>query len=108
MTPFYPHRDANPVEMLPGLTRRVLVSSDTMMLVEFTFAKGVEVPGHTHPHDQVGCVVSGRMRMVIGDRTAECGPGDSYHAPPDVPHAGVAIQPSVVLDVFSPPRQDYQ
>jgi quercetin dioxygenase-like cupin family protein len=105
---FYGNADAEPIEMLPGLTRRVLVSSDVMMLVEFTFEKGVKVPQHTHPHDQVGYVVSGRMRMVIGDQTAECDPGDSYHAPPDVPHSGVALEPSVVVDVFSPPREDYR
>jgi quercetin dioxygenase-like cupin family protein len=105
---FYPHDKAIPVEMLPGLTRRVLVTSDKMMLVEFTLKKGVEVPQHAHPHDQVGYLVSGRMRMTIGDQTTECAPGDSYHAPPGVPHSGAALEPSVVVDVFSPPREDYQ
>jgi quercetin dioxygenase-like cupin family protein len=104
---FFEHGGANAVEMLPGLTRRVLASSDVMMLIEFTFEKGVEVPEHTHPHDQVGYVVAGRMRMVVGKETMECGPGDSYHAPPDVPHAGSALERSVVVDVFSPPREDY-
>jgi quercetin dioxygenase-like cupin family protein len=104
---FFKHGDVNAVEMLPGLIRRVLATSDVMMLAEFTFEKGVEVPEHTHPHDQVGYVVAGRMRMVMGEETLECGPGDSYHAPPDVPHAGVALEPSIVVDVFSPPREDY-
>lgn len=103
----YPRKEANPVEMLPGLTRRVLASSDTLMLVEFTFETGVEVPEHAHPHDQVGYVVSGRLRMQMGDQVAECGPGDSYHAPPNVPHSAVALEPSIVVDVFSPPREDY-
>lgn len=104
---FFLHADAVSVEMLPGLTRRVLAISDKMMLAEFTFEQGVEVPQHTHPHDQVGYVVSGRMRMVMGDQVTECGPGDSYHAPPDVPHSGKALEPSVVIDVFCPPREDY-
>jgi quercetin dioxygenase-like cupin family protein len=99
--------DAVPVEMLPDLTRRVLATSDGMMLVEFTFAAGVEVPEHSHPHDQVGYVVSGRMRMVMGDQVSECGPGDSYHAPSNVLHSGRALEPSVLIDVFSPPREDY-
>ena len=105
---FYGNVDAEPIEMLPGLTRRVLANSDAMMVVEFTFAKGVEVPQHTHPHEQVGYVVSGHMRMTIGEQTAECNSGDSYHASPDVPHSGVALEPSVVVDVFSPPREDYR
>ncbi len=105
---FFLNEDANPVEMLPGLVRRVLATDDNMMLVEFSFQEGVEVPQHTHPHDQVGYVVSGRMRMVMGEQVIECGPGDSYHAPPDVPHGGTALQASVVIDVFSPPREDYR
>jgi quercetin dioxygenase-like cupin family protein len=104
---FFKHREANAVEMLPGLTRRVLATSDVMMLAEFTFEQGVEVPEHTHPHDQVGYVVAGRMRMVMGEETVECGPGDSYHAPSGVPHSGAALERSIVVDVFSPPREDY-
>jgi quercetin dioxygenase-like cupin family protein len=104
---FFPNEGAKAVEMLPGLMRRVLATSDKLMLCEFRFEEGVEVPQHTHFHDQVGYVVSGRMRMVMGEQTLECGPGDSYHAPPDVPHSGVALEPSVVIDVFSPPREDY-
>jgi quercetin dioxygenase-like cupin family protein len=103
----YPREKATSVEMLPGLTRRVLALSDKLMLVEFTLDEGVEVPKHSHPHDQVGYVVSGGMRLVIGEQVAECGPGDSYHAPPDVSHSAVALESSVVVDVFSPPREDY-
>jgi quercetin dioxygenase-like cupin family protein len=105
---FFQNKDAQPVEMLPGLIRRTLAVSEKMLLAEFIFEKGVEVPEHTHPHDQVGYVVSGRMRMVIGEQVLECGPGDSYHAPPDVPHGGTALEPSVVVDTFSPPREDYR
>jgi quercetin dioxygenase-like cupin family protein len=104
---FFPRQNANPVEMMPGLMRRVLATSDGMMLAEFTFKQGAEVPSHSHPHDQVGYVVKGRMKMIIGGEPADCGPGDSYHAPPDVPHSGVALEPSVVIDVFNPPREDY-
>ena len=104
---FFRRQDADAVEMMVGLTRRVLATSEGLMLAEFTFDLGAEVPAHSHPHDQVGYVVSGRMRMVIGDKIAECGPGDSYHAAPNVPHSGEALVPSVVIDVFCPPREDY-
>lgn len=105
---FVPRKRVQPVEMLPGLTRRVLACSDAMMLAEFTFEEGIEVPKHTHPHDQVGYVVSGRMKMTIADETLECEAGDSYHAPSGVSHSGVALVRSVVVDVFSPPREDYR
>ncbi len=100
--------DATPVEMMPGLVRRVLAVSPTMMLAEFTFEQGASVPQHSHPNDQVGYVVAGRMEMTIGNQTVICGPGDSYHAPPDIPHSGVSLEPSVVIDVFHPPREDYR
>lgn len=105
---FYQHSDAKPVEMLPGLTRRVLATSDRMMVVEFSMEVGGEVPQHTHPHDQVGFVAVGRVKMVIGDQTAECSVGDSYHAPPGVAHSAVALEPSVLVDTFNPPREDYR
>lgn len=104
---FFKNSESKAVEMLPGVTRRVLATSDTMMLAQFTITTGSEVPMHNHPHDQVGYVVSGRMRIVIGDEETECGPGDSYHAPPNLPHSAVALEPLVVVDVFSPPREDY-
>ena len=101
------HENANPVEMMSGLTRRTLLHSDKMLLGEFTFEKGVEIPTHSHPHEQMGYLVAGRMRMTLGDDVADCGPGDSWHAPPNLPHSAVALEPSVVVEVFHPAREDY-
>lgn len=100
--------DATPVEMLPGLVRRTLADGETMMLCEFTFQAHVDVPIHTHPHDQVGYVVSGRIRLTVEGESFDLGPGDSYHASPGVPHGALTLEPSVVVDVFSPPREDYR
>lgn len=105
---FYPHTASTAVEVTPGLTRRVLATSEQMMVVEFSFETGAQVPEHRHPHDQVGYVVSGRMQLTIGEETAECGPGDSYHAPPNVPHTGRALEATVLIDIFSPPREDFR
>lgn len=104
----YRNADAKPVEMLPGLVRRTLASGEAMMLCEFTFEAGVQVPNHTHPHEQVGYVVSGRVRLTIDGTSSELGPGDSYCAPSNVPHGAVTLEPAVVVDTFSPPRQDYE
>lgn len=100
--------EAVPVEMLPGLIRRTLADGETMMICEFTFGTGVEIPRHAHPHEQVGYVVSGRARMTCGDDTFEVGPGDSYSAPSNVPHGLVTLEPTVVVDTFCPPREDYR
>ncbi len=104
----YRNADATPVEMLPGLVRRTLADGASMMLVEFTFDANTQVPHHTHPHEQVGYVVSGRARMTIGGESFELAAGDCYHIPSNVPHSALTLEPSVMVDTFSPPREDYR
>lgn len=104
----YKNTDATPVEMLPGLLRRTLADGKSMLLCEFTFDANVQIPRHSHPHEQVGYVVSGRVRMTIDQQTYELGPGDSYWAPSGAPHSALTLQPCIIVDTFSPPREDYR
>ena len=56
------HRSsATPVEMLPGVVRRTLTEGERMMLIEVTLQQGAVVPLHTHPHEQIGYLASGRL-----------------------------------------------
>ncbi len=100
--------DAISVEMVPGLLRRTLVEGKSMMVCECTFAPGVKVPNHSHPHEQVGYVVSGKIHITIDGRSFDLGTGDSYCAPSNVPHSAFTLEHSVVVDTFSPPREDYR
>lgn len=103
------HRsDAAPVEMMPGVVRRTLSTSEGMMLIEVVFEKGATVPLHNHPHEQIGYLVSGRFLFELGDEQRELGPGDSWLVPPNVPHQVTALEPSLAIDVFSPPREEYR
>jgi quercetin dioxygenase-like cupin family protein len=103
------HRsDATPVEMLPGVTRRTLNSSERMMLIEVALAKGAVVPSHSHPHEQIGYLASGRLLFELGDQRRELTASDSWLVPPNVPHQVTALEPSVAIDVFSPPREEYR
>lgn len=102
------HSDTKPVQMLPGLTRRTLIDGDALMICEFTFDADVGIPDHAHPHEQVGYVVSGRIAMTVAGETFELGPGDSYRAPSNVRHSAHTLEPTVVVDTFSPPREDYR
>lgn len=95
------------VEMAPGVVRRTLNSGARATLVEVTLAQGAVVPEHTHPHEQVGYVVSGRIRCRVGDDTRELQAGDSYLAPGGVPHAVEALENAVCIDVFSPVREEF-
>ncbi len=104
----FPNRDAKPVQALPGLIRRTLATSDKLMICEFTFDANVEVPIHTHPHEQVGYVVEGRVIMNIDGVKTELTKGDSYCAPSNLPHGALTLAPTVIVDTFTPPREDYQ
>lgn len=66
------------------------------------------VEQHSHPHEQVGIVVEGHARFIIGDEERVLGPGDMYIIPGDTPHRVVALEDGCrALDVFHPIREDY-
>jgi quercetin dioxygenase-like cupin family protein len=68
-----------------------------------------EVPRHQHPHEQLGIMLEGALEMTIGDETRLLRPGDAYTIPPNLPHgARTHDEGCVVLDVFTPPREDYK
>jgi quercetin dioxygenase-like cupin family protein len=93
--------------MFPGVVRRTLASGDRATVVEVTVAKGTAVPVHQHEHEQVGYVARGRLRFEIGGETRELVEGDSYLALSNVPHGVVALEDSIAIDIFSPPRTEY-
>jgi quercetin dioxygenase-like cupin family protein len=96
------------IEAVPGVHRRVLSCGDGVMVVQFRIAKDAEVPLHTHPHEQVGHVVSGQMRFRLGDEERELGPGDGYAVPSNVPHGAVGVTDTIAVDSFHPVRDDYR
>jgi quercetin dioxygenase-like cupin family protein len=104
----YLNKDAEPKQMLPGLIRRTLAQTKSVMLCEFTFEAHVEIPVHTHPHEQVGYVVEGHVEMTIDGQKFELKKGDSYSAPSNVPHGAFTFEPSIIVDTFYPPREDYK
>ncbi len=66
------------------------------------------VPDHSHPHEQMGLLISGRLEFTIGGVTRILGPGDAWKIPGGVVHRVVALDdPAVALDVFHPIREDY-
>jgi quercetin dioxygenase-like cupin family protein len=93
--------------MFPGVYRRVLNTGDKTMVVEVSFESGATVPLHTHPHEQIGYLSRGRLRFRIGDEERVIDQGDSWLVPGNVPHVVTALEESVAIDVFSPPREDF-
>ena len=105
--PFYDVKDLPALEILPGCRTRVPYG-EHLMLSYLEMDSGAEVPLHSHPHEQGGMLVSGRVELTIGDETRICDAGSLFLIPPNVKHRAVAVGgPAVVLDVFSPIREDY-
>ena len=104
---FRANTEAPAVEMFPGIVRRTLNSGDRTTLCEIVLDAGAVVPAHTHPHEQVGYVASGRVRFEIEGEKRELGAGDSYLVPGGAEHLVTAIERSVCIDIFSPVREEY-
>jgi len=104
MQPRISRNEATPVEMMPGLVRRTLAWGEKMMMCEFTAQPGVIVPMHSHPHEQVGMVLSGRVQFIVAGETWIAEAGDSYAIPGGVEHEARILEPTVLLELFSPPR----
>jgi quercetin dioxygenase-like cupin family protein len=91
----------------PGLQRRILAHNEHMMLVEHRMEDGWVGARHQHPHDQMVYVVKGRLRFGCGSEVFEVAAGDSFILRGGIDHQAWALEPCVVLDVFTPYREDY-
>jgi quercetin dioxygenase-like cupin family protein len=92
---------------IKGITYKTLTFGERTSLSEFSLEKGSVIPKHSHPHEQTGYVISGRMIFTIADERYEAEPGDSWNIPGNVEHDVEVLEDTVVLEVFSPPREDY-
>ena len=105
--PFITPAQLPAVELFPKVNSR-LVAGEKIMLSFLDMEEGTEVPEHSHPHEQAGLILQGRLRFRIGSEERVAGPGDAFIIPPNVVHWGVVEEgPVKVLDIFSPPRADY-
>jgi len=96
-----------PVEELTPSIRRQLVHTETMTIARIDLRAGAVVPRHAHPHEQVANVLEGSLRFVVGDEEHVVSAGESVIVPGGVPHEVEALADSLVLDVFSPVRDDW-
>ena len=104
----FTHRsDSGYEHALPGITRKTLVHGDRTLLTEFRLAAGSTLPRHSHPHEQAGYLVSGRMRLSVGDERFDAAAGDGWCIPGGVEHGAQILEDAVAVEVFSPVREDY-
>ncbi|MEM8732391.1 MAG: cupin domain-containing protein [Pseudomonadota bacterium] len=91
-----------------NVTRQVLSDDPLLMVVAVRFAaEGAEGPLHSHPNLQSTYVESGRFRFIVGDLEREVGPGDSFVVPSGELHGCVCLEPGVLIDCFTPRREDF-
>ncbi len=99
--------EAHPVPAQPGLVRRVLAYSPAIMLVENTIVAGTVLPMHQHPHEQILYLQQGELRLDCGGQERRMRTGDSCAIAGNVPHGVTAVTDIVVLDIFTPAREDF-
>lgn len=96
-----------PFPPVKGIEMRV-VPGDCLMAVWVQIEPNTVMPRHQHPHEQLGMLLEGEIEMTIGAETRLLQPGDSYVIPPNLEHgAETHATGCLVLDVFSPVREDY-
>jgi quercetin dioxygenase-like cupin family protein len=99
-----------PKETVTPLLDRRLIVGNRMMLAHIYLKKGCIVPLHSHDNEQLTYVLSGALRFWIGSETGETiviGPGEVLVIPSNIPHKAEALEDTLDVDVFCPPRQDW-
>ena len=102
--------DDVPRETLTPLLARRIITAERMMLSQLYLEEGAIVPKHAHENEQLTYVLEGRLRFWLGDEATEVvdvGAGEVLVIPSWVPHRVVALERTLDVDVFSPPRQDW-
>ena len=108
-----PHVDVlrwndEPVEQLSPTIGRQMIHTETMTLARVLLARGAVVPRHEHESEQIATVLEGRLRFVVDDQERIVSAGESVPLAANVPHEVEALEDSIVLDVFSPARDDWR
>ncbi len=104
---FYKKDETGYKVVMDGVRLKTLVYGEKTLQCEFRIERGKGLPSHSHPHEQTGYLISGRMRFIIADERHDVEPGDSWCIPGDVEHAAEAFEDSVGVEVFSPVREEY-
>ena len=102
--------DDLPREELNPLIGRRLITGDQMMIAHVYLSQGALVPKHSHENEQLTYVLEGRMRLRLGEdesQVVELGAGEVLHIPANLPHSAEALEDTLDVDVFHPPRQDW-
>lgn len=99
--------DAIPLEHLNPLLDRHFVVGKNIMISRVLLKKGSIVPEHHHVNEQITYILEGALKFWIDGKEIVVGAGEVLTIPPNMPHRAEAIEDTVDLDVFNPPRADW-
>ncbi len=99
-----------PREKVTDMLERRLITGDRMMLAHVYLKKGCLVPQHAHENEQFTYILEGALRFWLGEDGSEevvVAAGEVLHIPSHVPHRAEALEDTLDVDIFSPPREDW-
>jgi len=99
--------DDIPEEPLNPLLSRKIITGERTMLAHIFLKKGCVVPAHSHDNEQMTYVIKGALKFTINGREILLKAGEVMHIPSNVVHGAVAVEDTLDMDVFCPPRQDW-
>lgn len=104
---FIANNDVQWEETAPGMKRKIMAYDDRVMLVRVEFESGAVGTLHSHPHTQISHVESGIFEVEISGEKKVLTAGDAFYVPPHAVHGAVCLEAGVLIDVFSPMREDF-
>ncbi len=96
-----------PAERVTDKISRKIAAGDREMMVWWSMKAGAHATAHKHPHEQIAFMLKGKMEFRLGGERRTCGPGDVVVIPGGVEHEAFFPEDTEVIDVFSPPREDF-
>ena len=96
-----------PVEAMTPQLGRQFVSGERAMLARVLLKKGTVVPEHQHENEQIAYILQGALRFLVAGEERIVRAGEVLILPPNVPHSAEALEDTIDLDVFTPPRADW-
>jgi quercetin dioxygenase-like cupin family protein len=99
--------DAVPIEQLNPLLQRHFIVGEQVMIARVLLKKGSVVPRHSHHNEQVTYILEGALKFIIDGKEIVVNAGEVLCIPPNMPHEAEALEDTVDLDIFNPPREDW-
>lgn len=107
MKQFSPGSEIPMEDMADGIKRQILGYTPNLMMVKVYFEKGAVAASHSHPHQQVGYILKGKFEFKIEDEKKVLYEGDCFIVQDNLTHGAVCLEEGIILDTFSPMREDF-